>query len=85
MGVGKAGKRHLPMPTCFGQSSYGILILTDFNDDIHDAVIVQFFEDLGLQAVHLAVHGQSAPPTHQRGQTMTDRQYIRIPQSSPKR
>jgi len=42
-------------------------LLTDFNDDIQDPKVTQFFGTMGLEAIHLAVHRSWAPFTKEAG------------------
>jgi len=44
-----------------------VLLMTNFNNDIHDPAMIQFFWALGLHAIHLLAYGWQDPPTHQWG------------------
>jgi len=49
-----------------------VSLLMDFNDDICNPTMLQFFRALDLYAVHLEAHGVQAPPMHQCSQRPID-------------
>jgi len=49
-----------------------VLLLTDFNDDIWDPDTIQFFNVLGIHAIHLAAHRLQAPHMYQWGRLPID-------------